>query len=196
MAEWRLFPEGTVPECTTAGWYAGRESAPHLEQEGHRDRLLRSASFVARAAFGLPGATVVDLGAGDGGLLSLLGPAVKAWGYDLADANVQAAKGRGVDVRYGDVVDGDIEWGRIAVATEMLEHLVDPHSYVKRIAGRSQYLVASSPRFETGDDHYEFHTWAWDLAGYADLMEQGGFTIVRQEPVGGFQVLLCRVAQS
>lgn len=196
MAEWRLFEEGTVPEYTTPEWYAGRESVPHLKQEGHRDRLIRSASFVARAAFGLPGANVVDLGAGDGGLLSLLGPRVKAWGYDLQDTNVQAAKGRGVDVRHGDVVAGDIEWGRVAVATEMLEHLVDPHGFVKRIAEHSQFLVASSPRFETADDHYEFHTWAWDMRGYANLMYQGGFTIIRHEPVFGFQVLLCRVALS
>jgi hypothetical protein len=188
--EWRLFPEGTVPEYTRPDWYAGREAAPHLEQVGHRDRLLQTAGFVAQAAFSLRVDTVVDLGSGDGGLLSLLGPSLTAWGYDLTPANVEAAKERGVDVRYGDVVDGDIEWGQVAVCTEMLEHLIDPHAFVRRIAGHVQALVCSSPHDEWAGHAYEFHTWAWDLVGYRALLEQGGFKVLRQRKVHGFQVVL------
>jgi hypothetical protein len=188
--EWRLFPAGTVPEYTRPDWYAGRESAPHLEQVGHRDRLMQTAGFVAQAAFSLRVDTVVDLGAGDGGLLSLLGPSLTAWGYDLTPANLEAAKERGVDVRYGDVVDGDIEWGQVAVCTEMLEHLIDPHAFVRRIAGHVQALVCSSPHDEWAGHAYEFHTWAWDLIGYRALLEQGGFKVLRQRKVHGFQVVL------
>lgn len=188
MSEWRLFDEGTVPAYTTAEWYATRDHAPHLEQDLHRGRLHLSASFVAAAA--LPGlSTVVDLGAGDGGLLSLLGPALKGWGYDLAPANVAAATERGVDVRLGDAL-GDIEWGDIAVATEMLEHLVDPHGFVRTIAGRARALVCSSPHNERPGAAYPFHTWAWDFAGYRALVEQAGLMVARHEPVGPFQVIL------
>ena len=191
MSEWRLFKEGTVPEYTTPQWYAGREHAPHLEQEGHRDRLMFTASQVAREVMaGL--SSVVDLGAGDGGLLSLLGPAVKAWGYDLQQTNIDAAKGRGVDVRYGDVLTDDIVWGEIAVATEMLEHLVDPHGFVRLIGEQSKVLICSSPRLETGEHHYEFHTWAWDAEGYRALVEQGGWRVERHAPVLGFQVLVAK----
>jgi 2-polyprenyl-3-methyl-5-hydroxy-6-metoxy-1,4-benzoquinol methylase len=188
--EWRLFPEGTVPEYTRPEWYAGRERAPHLEQIEHRGRLLQTATFVAQAAFTEKLSTVVDLGAGDGGLLSLLGPSLSAWGYDLAPANLEAAKERNADVRYGDVVDGDIEWGQIAVCTEMLEHLVDPHAFVRRIAAHAQALVCSSPRNERAGHAYEFHTWAWDLEGYRTLVEQGGFKVLRQRQVDSFQVIL------
>lgn len=188
MAEWRLFPEGTTPEYTMPEWYATREAAPHLEQEGHRERLMFTASQVAREAMTQP--TLVDLGAGDGGLLSLLGPAIKAWGYDLQPANLLAAKRRGVDVRYGDVLTEDIEWGHIAVATEMLEHLVDPHGFVRRIGEHSQVLVCSSPRFETAQSHYEFHTWAWDFEGYWALVEQGGWKVKRQLACGAFQLIV------
>ena len=187
--EWRLFVEGTVPEFTTAAWYAGREHAPHLEQAGHRDRLLHTAAQIAREAMAGP-KTLVDLGAGDGGLLSLLGPAIKAWGYDLQPTNIEAAKSRGVDVRYGDVLAGDIEWGEIAVATEMLEHLLDPHGFVARIGEHAKVLIASSPRLETADEHYEFHTWAWDSIGYRNLIEQGGWRVKRHTPVHGFQVIV------
>lgn len=188
--EWRLFPEGTIPEYTRPEWYAGREHAPHLEQPGHRDRLMQTAAFVAQAAFADGLRTVVDLGAGDGGLLSLLGPSLTSWGYDLMDANLDAAKERGVDVRYGDVVDGDIEWADIAVCTEMLEHLVDPHTFVQRIAQHAPVLVCSSPWRERPTFAYEFHTWAWDLIGYRALVEQAGYRVQRQRQVHDFQVLL------
>jgi hypothetical protein len=189
MSEWRLFEDGTVPECTTADWYAGRERAPHLEEESHRPRLLRSSSLAAQLAMNHNLRTLVDLGAGDGGLLSLLGPAMRGWGYDLAPANVEAAKGRGVDVRQGDVVEGPVEWGQIAVATEMLEHLVDPHAFVRTIAANVKALVCSSPWNERPGAAYEFHTWAWDFDGYRALVEQAGLEVVNHDAVGPFQVI-------
>lgn len=191
--EWRLFPEGTVPEFTTPQWYAGREHAPHLEQAGHRDRLMYTASQVAQEAMAGP-RTLVDLGAGDGGLLSLLGPGIKAWGYDLQPTNLEAAKARGVDVRYADVLHDDIEWGQIAVATEVLEHLLDPHAFVRKIAEHAEILICSSPRLETADEHYEFHTWAFDSVGYRALVEDNGWRVKRHTPVHGFQVLVAERA--
>jgi hypothetical protein len=188
--EWRLFDEGTVPEYTTAEWYAGREHAPHLEEAGHRGRLMQTAAYVAQAAFGRQLRTVVDLGAGDGGLLSLLGPGLHAWGYDLMPANVDAAKDRGVDVRLGDVLTSDIYWGQIAVCTEMLEHLVDPHAFVRRIADYAEVLVCSSPADERPGRAYEFHTWAWDETGYRNLVEQAGFTVTAYRRVDRFHVLM------
>lgn len=206
MGEWRLFPEGTIPECTTAAWYAGRERAPHLEQGGgHTERLIETAAQVhaaARAHFELP-PTVSDLGSGDGGLLSLLDltQVLHAWGYDLQQTNVDAAENdRHVNVYYGDVVEGwylesevigraPIMWGAISVCTEMLEHLIDPHAFVRTIAEHSRVLVASSPWMERPGSAYEFHTWAWDQEGYRALLEQGGFEVVRQQICGGFQVL-------
>lgn len=187
--EWRLFDEGTVPEYTRPGWYEGREHAPHLEQ-GHRPRMGHAAAFIAEAAFSRGFRTVVDLGAGDGGLLSLLGPAFTAHGYDLMPENVQAAKARGVDVRYGDVLTGDVEWADIAVCTEMLEHLVDPHGFLRSIPDSVKVLVCSSPRDERPGNAYEFHTWAFDMDGYRALVEQAGFTVQRHRAVDRFQVLL------
>jgi hypothetical protein len=50
-------------------------------------------------------------------------------------------------------------------------------------------LVASSPHTERPGAAYGFHTYAWDLDGYRALLEQAGFEVVRQEPVGMFQVV-------
>jgi Methyltransferase domain len=205
MSEWRLFPEGTVPVHTTAAWYAGRERAPHLEQAGHTQRLYEAAAQVHAAARDLVDGkpTVSDLGAGDGGLLCLLNPDqfTAVWGYDLAPANVEGAwNGRHVNVEYGDVVAGwcqltgfeqrtPISFGTVSVATEMLEHLVDPHGFVRTIGQNSRVLVASSPWMERPGAAYEFHTWAWDPDGYRAMLEQGGFEVVKQQICGGFQVL-------
>lgn len=190
MGEWRLFEPGATPECTTADWYAGRDNAAHLEDAHHRPRLLKSSMAVAQAAHSYGLSTVVDLGSGDGGLLSLLGPRLRGWGYDLAPAAVEAAKHRGVDVRLADVLADPIEWAQIAVATEMLEHLVDPHAFVATIRANCAAVVASSPHLERPGNHYEFHTWAWDFAGYAAMFRSAGWRVVRHEAVGPFQVLM------
>lgn len=194
MIEHRLFPEGTVPEWTKPEWHALRERAPHVDQAGHRPRLQAAAQMVHLVWE--PGMTVVDLGAGDGGLLTLLDriPNEAKWGYDLTDANVAGAAQRGVDVGLADCVDGDIEWGDIAIATEMLEHLVDPHSFVRKIAHHSRFLIASSPWTETAAAHYEYHTWAWDIEGYARLCEDNGWSILGHVSVSWFQVLLAERA--
>jgi len=189
VAEYRFFPEGTIPEYTTPEWYAERESAPHLEQDLHRGRLTTAAAL-AKMYADRHGYSVIDLGAGDGGLLSLL-DGVNCWGYDLQQSNVDAAKVRGVDVRYGNVFDiPDDQWAPIAVATEMIEHLVDPHGFVRYVAQRSQFLVASSPWTETPEDHYGYHTWGWDMDGYATLLKQNGFNVIQHAMVDMFQVIV------
>jgi SAM-dependent methyltransferase len=193
LMEARLFEEGTVPEFTTPEFYAGRESAPHIEEDAHRGRLEIAAKFINESGV----KTVVDLGCGDGGLLTLLNPEIRAWGYDLQQSNVEASKARGVDVRYGDIVDGfpDLELGELAVTTELLEHLVDPHGYVKRLHDAGvKYLVASSPYTETVEEHYEFHAWCWDVAGYQAMLCQNGFFPSRTETWSMFQVHLAERA--
>lgn len=198
--EWQLFTTEAPPEWTTPEWYASREAAPHLEQEGHRERLVLTLDMVNEAIRRVgTDAKVVDLGAGDGGLLSTLPDDVIKFGFDLQGSNVAAARRRRVDVRFGDVI---AEWpkrsddvGNIIVASEFLEHLVDPHDMVRRIrSSGASFLIASSPYTETGESHYEFHTWAWDEAGYRALLEDNGWNVLRQERAWISQVLLAERA--
>ena len=179
VSEWKLWT-GDPPEYSTPAWYAERERAAHLENGGGDTARLQMAASWINA---ISPATVVDLGAGDGGLLSLIDPGIACWGYDLQPSNVAGAKERGVEVVLADVLNDAIGWGELAVATEMLEHLVDPHGFVRDI--ESSILIASSPMMETDQNHYEFHLWAWDMDGYRRLLEQGGYQIVRHEPIGG-----------
>ena len=187
MGEWRLFEKGTIPDFCTAEWYDGRESAPHVEQGAHRPRLEHVARLVNKYAAG--GRTVVDLGCGDGGMMSLLDKRINAWGYDLCPNIVVD---RGVDIRYGNVLEDDIEWADIAVATEMIEHLVDPGEFLRMVADNCNMLIASSPMNENGDAHYEFHAWAWDVEGYKALFERNGWRVARQEIVWPFQIVVAK----
>lgn len=193
--EARLFEEGTIPEWTTPEWYEGREAAPHLEQEGHIERLRESAEQIRKAIDG--GArSVVDLGAGDGGLLSTIPPEIRRWGYDLQQTNVAAAEVRGEKVDLLDAVANPhlVGWADVVVVTEMLEHLVDPHGFLKVIHDQpeTQWLVASSPYTETAESHYGFHTWAWDLSGYSAMILAAGFAIVDVRTAWISQCLLAR----
>jgi 2-polyprenyl-3-methyl-5-hydroxy-6-metoxy-1,4-benzoquinol methylase len=191
VREDRFFPEGTVPDYCTPEWYLDREMAPHVDQDMHRPRLECAARF-ARSVW-QPGMTIVDLGSGDGGLLTLLPdvPGEAKWGYDLQPTNVaHGTTYRGVDVRYGNVLTDDIDWGDIAIATEMIEHLVDPHGFCRLVAEHCRYIVASSPWIESHANHYEFHAWAWDVEGYAAMLNANGWRVIAHDTPGNFQVAL------
>ena len=185
--EWKLF-DGK-PDFVSAEWYEDRAAAHHLEEDGHTGRLLVARDLILEAV-SLGGKEVVDLGCGDGGLLSLLKDYdFKSWGYDLMPTNIEyAINVRGVDARYTDFHSGDIVYGDIAVMTEVLEHMEDPHEVVRSLP--SKYLIASSPQNETDVGHYEFHLWAWDQDGYRALLEQGGYKVINSQTSYWSQILL------
>lgn len=194
MSQWRLF-DGDVAYVSTFAFHEHRDRAPHLEQPAHRARLVRAADLVldAQVLLGRP-AAVSDLGCGDGGLLSLIQDEVgEAWGYDFTPANAAGWSGRGVKAEPLDVFGADaaqVRFGDITVATEVFEHLTDPHAVVRWIAAHSRFLVASSPWNENAESYDECHAWAFDRDGYRDLIEQGGYRLLRHVDVERFQLVL------
>lgn len=199
MAEYKLF-QGKVPRVSTFGFHEHRERAPHLEQEGHQPRLHKAAQFVQDACL-LDGeaSSVVDLGCGDGGLLSVVqgySCVSRAWGYDFTPSTQAGWQERGVTAYLKDVFGkdrDDIQFGRITVMTEVLEHLADPHAEVRWVAQNSNFLVASSPYDESPASYDECHAWAWDLDGYRNLIESNGFRVIHHEALANkFQVVLAQ----
>jgi len=199
VAEWKLF-EGDEPYVSTAAFHEHRARAPHLEQEGHQQRLHMAAKFVQDACL-LDGeaCSVSDLGCGDGGLLSVVqnySCVSRAWGYDFQPSNQAGWQDRGVTAYLKDVFGADrddIQFGRITVMTEVLEHLANPHGEVRWVSQNSDYLVCSSPYDESDLSHDECHAWAWDKVGYRNLLENNGFTIIEHVDLSWkFQVALAK----
>lgn len=199
--EWCLTDE-PVPRVSTFEFHEDRPRAPHLEQEGHRPRLLRARDFVADVASRTGPVTVSDLGCGDGGLLSLvqgLPGVTRAWGYDFHPASQSGWAERGVTAYARDVFNQDSpvneglpgpEYGDVVVVTEVLEHLADPHGALCMLRDEARHLVCSSPWNERPGHHSPEHAWAWDTDGYADMIREAGWIIDRHESVGLFQAVL------
>lgn len=202
MTEWKLFTDEEAFVSTEA-FHAHRERAPHLEQPVHQGRLALAADFVRDAIDHVQGRTskpafVVDLGCGDGGLLSLISryPFAISKGYDFQPSNADGWTERNVDAealnfvaQWDNVDDADVY-----VMTEVLEHLTDPHGMLRKIRekGDQVQVVASSPWTEHAGSHDECHAWAWDQDGYRELFVQSGFNVLRQDTTGMFQVIHVR----
>jgi hypothetical protein len=189
MTEWKLF-DGDVAPFTDDDFYRDREAAHHMEQDGHRERLIRALMFAIQAKNELDCNTFSDLGCGDGGWVEAAGGSgLVAWGYDMQPENVRyAQERRKVDVRFTNFEAEDVSYGDCSVITEVLEHVSDPHGLVQNLPSR--VIIASSPRWETPDNHYEFHNWAWDDSGFAALIQGGGYEIIRHEEVWQSQIVL------
>lgn len=196
--EYRRFAPGES-FVSTAAYHADRERAPHLEQAPHQWRLNAAADLVGFYLHGR-GATeplrVVDLGCGDGGLLSLLrarfGAAVNARGYDFQPSNAAGWAERGVTADAWNFVDGwpGVVDADLYVITEVLEHLEDPHGMLGQIRARGAALVCSSPWVEGPGNIDASHNWAWDVEGYTAMLGAAGFAVRRTATDSHFQVHL------
>lgn len=194
MTEYRLFDPENPPPWLDSTWWTKTENCNHLDNRVHRARLEAAASIATVAASGVHTNTIVDLGAGDGGMLSLLPEPYRSrsYGYEIIEDSVRYANQvRQVDVRKANVLVDELELGKVVVATEMLEHLADPHAFLRKLYndGRVSVLIASSPHSETDQNHEWNHAWAWDREGYAELISQAGWTVVHQFDAEWSQVI-------
>lgn len=181
---YRLFDPASPPEWLDSRWWTDTDNCNHLDNRVHQARL-HAAAATAVAAANLAGTQrIVDVGAGDGGLLSLLPEPIRSTshGYEIITDSVRyATEVRKVDVRLADVLRDPLEHDGVVVATEMLEHLEDPHGFLDRLADLEvRHLVASSPHSESVHHHEWNHAWAWDRSGYRALFEDTGWTVLQQ----------------
>lgn len=177
MTEWRLFEPGTVPFFTTPAFFEAHPWIAPAHQLGHAERTTMVADLIRKFVPVHAVTSVVDLGCGDGSLLALVRDLpIPMWGYDAGTANGEQARGNGLDVRPADLLTDPVEYADLIVCTEVVEHLVDPHGFIASLPGTK--LILSSPSAEDGDWHYEHHSWAWDMDGYAAMVERCGWTVV------------------
>lgn len=185
--EHRLFDPANPPEWLDPEWWRDRPHCDHLGSPtgAHVARLRAAAELAGRAANKVRG-YVVDLGAGDGALLSLLPDGLRAssFGYDVINNDIiYAQRARGVELRptsnlFDDLDYEHFELGPVVVLTEVLEHMADPHGFLAKLHARPEvrYVVASSPHSETPEEHEWNHAWAWDVESYEEMFNLAGFS--------------------
>jgi hypothetical protein len=213
--EHRLFDPADPPEWLDPEWWRDRPHCDHLGSPtgAHVARLHAAAELAVKAAGPMPElggivTQIVDLGAGDGALLELVGRRPHAWGYEIIAEDITFAR----DVRKVEVhnrnVRADLEKGGLSlgapqyrngvvVLTEVLEHMADPHGFLELLAARPEvrYVVSSSPHSETSEQHEWNHAWAWDPDGYRAMFEAAGFWPREVQIVEWSQLWLFEAAQ-
>ena len=174
------------PHSHDAEWYKHRQAVDHINQFQHRPRLLNAHFLVDEILKSEQIESLADFGCGNGGLMREIqsaNPDLKIWGYDLCPANVEEAKGRGSDVELVDfVLESDLKYPQLVVCTEVLEHLVDPDAFLKKLLDNGvRYVIASSPNYETPTDHEEYHLWVFQGNSYADMFSEIGYEVIKHE---------------
>lgn len=152
---------------STQEFHNDRDAVDHVNDEGHRPRIELAAQWANQLVRANPELTIIDYGAGTGGLLSLIETDNKT-GYDFTPANVEFAQNNGRDVFYKDFVNSEREYSDIAIITECLEHLDDPLGFIKSL--EAEWLIMSMPVGETNEAHYEYHTHGADEEGVKVFM--------------------------
>lgn len=171
------------PHSHDAEWYKDREAVDHINQSGHRPRLLQVQEFLLQIVEENPDYTICDFGCGNAGLIREIESSIsnKLWGYDLCPANVEDAHSKGSkNVSYTDFINDDsIEYPDIVICTEVLEHLVDPDSFIKKLLENGvKYIIASSPDYETPTQHEPYHLWVFNGDSYKDMFTDSGWNVL------------------
>lgn len=172
MTEYRFDTEDFY---SSKEFHVDREAADHLHEEGHGARI-RTVAGLVNALLQEIGTEkpLIDYGCGNGGLLSLL-EGDDLLGLDFCRANVKQAHKLGRPVMFVDFTLLPYK-SEVAVLSEVLEHMVDPHGFLKRLD--TKYLVASVPNGETPEQHYPYHLWGWDMEGFQKVLEDAGYEIM------------------
>ncbi len=172
MTEYRF---DTEEFYSSEEFHVDREAADHLHEDGHGARI-RTVAGLVNALFQEIGTekSLIDYGCGNGGLLSLL-EGDDLLGLDFCRANVNQAVELGRPVVFSNFVETSYR-SDVAVLSEVLEHMVDPHGFLKDL--QTTYLVASVPNGETPDSHYPYHLWGWDVEGFQKVLEGAGYEVM------------------
>jgi len=184
------------PHSHDAEWYMSRESADHINQSNHRPRLLKALNMLIELVGENKDYTICDFGCGNGGLIRTIEQHLKnkIWGYDLCPANVNDSILKGSkNIFYKDfIIQNDLDYPDIAICTEVLEHLVDPDTFLKKLLNNNvKYIIASSPDYETPTHYEPYHLWVFNGNSYREMFESIGFHVLKHERIG-FQFILAK----
>ena len=151
----------------------------HSANPLHFERFDDSAALVEEAAR-LGATTWADYGCGAGGLLARVDAFAIKWGVDFWVGAAELGASRGLTIKVVDIEAGgvgDATPSDLASATEFLEHIGDPHGFLRDVPCR--WFVGSVPFHETSSSFDPAHLWVWDTDGYRAMVEGAGFRVIR-----------------
>ena len=175
---------------STQEFHNDREEADHINQPNHRPRLLEVASLIEELCKKEKIKSWIDYGCGNGGLLSVVDCVPHKKGYDFMPKNVEAAQKLGRPVTFKNFLEDEPEKCDLATATEVMEHLQDPHGFVRKL--KCKYLIVSTPEGEHPHGHYEFHVWGWNRQGMHDLLTNNGYEVMKDAGGGGTMIIVAK----
>jgi hypothetical protein len=148
----------------------------HTQWEEHKRRIAWTLDVAHQWLKDETIGVAIDLACGDGVILSGIKAEIKLYGDFVATPFTHyVGKIEETITRVGaDAAD-------LFVCTETIEHIDDPDSLIRQIAGVSQYLLLSTPLGETDPYKNWEHYWGWDLDGIRKLLEDNGFTPLNYE---------------
>jgi len=119
---------------------------------------------------------VLDIGAGDGLITSLVG----AKGIEYEEEGVRLAQEKGVDVIQGDAYELPFEDNSFdaVMMIDVLEHLEDPHKALQEAKRVAPILyVNTPPKKDDGTLTDKFHVQEWSPAGLTAIVESEGYLL-------------------
>lgn len=130
---------------------------------------------------------ILEIGCGDGKLLSLLSGANDVYGVEASSTGVEKCVGRGLRAVCLDVSSVPLPFPDdhfdAVIILETLEHLMNPYYAlleIRRVLKEGARLICSVPNPRTG--HPYLYPGLFDFSNFKRFLQQSGFRIDRIEP--------------
>jgi SAM-dependent methyltransferase len=132
------------------------------------------------------GRRILEIGCGDGKLLSLLDQKNEVHGIDASESGIGAARARGLAAGVLDVSSNslpfDDDYFDVVIVLETIEHMMNPYyalQQVRRVLQPKGRLICSVPNPLIG--HPFLYPGLFQYENFRDFLEQSGFQIFRVE---------------
>lgn len=150
------------------------------------------------------GSSVLDIGCGQGIFAKkLMEKGCKVTGCEIDRKLVREARKAGVRVLHCDAEKDPLPKGRFDYITclDIIEHLKQPEEFLKKLKGKSKYLILSAPnagwiknritilfgnvpRANAFTKHLgSLHYWLWSYSQFKQMIEKLGFEIIDEKKI-------------
>jgi len=150
------------------------------------------------------GSNVLDIGCGTGVFAKkLMEKGCKVIGCEIDRKSVKEARRNGVRVLLCDAEKDSLPKGRFDYITclDVMEHLKQPEEFLKKLRGKSRYLIlsvpnacwiknriiilfGSIPRANAFTKHLgSLHYWLWSYNQFKQMIEKLGFEIIEEKKI-------------